>query len=51
MILIKKSTISSSVFFSKICLEIILCYGLERKEAFDYNKNVNFLKLKKWVFS
>ena len=25
-------------------------YGLERKEAFDDDKNVNFLKSKKWVF-
>ena len=25
-------------------------YGLERKEAFDDDKNVNLLKSKKWVF-
>ena len=41
--LVKKSTIFYSVFFSKIALEIMLSYGLERKEAFEDNKNVNFL--------
>ena len=52
MVSVKKSTIFSSVFFSKIGLEIMLRYGLERKEAFeDDKKNVNFLKSKKWVFS
>ena len=48
---VKKSTIFSSVFFSKIGLEIMFSYGLERKEAFEDDKNVNFLKSKKWVFS
>ena len=47
----KKSTIFSIVFFSKIGLEIVLSYGVERKEAFEDDKNVNFLKSKKWVFS
>ena len=51
MVLVKKSTIFSSVFFSKIGLQIILSYGLERKEAFEDDKNVNFLKSKKWLFS
>ena len=51
MVSVKKSTIFSSVFFSKIGLEINLRYGLERKEAFEDDKNVNFLKSKKWVFS
>ena len=51
MISVKKSTIFSNVFFSKIDLEIMFSYGLERKEAFEDNKNVNFLKSKKWVFS
>ena len=51
MVLVKQSTIFSIVFFSKIGLEIMLSYGLERKEAFEDNKNVNFLKSKKWVFS
>ena len=37
--------------FSKIGLEIMWSYGLERKEAFEDDKNVNFLKSKKWVFS
>ena len=47
----KKSTIFSNVFFRKIDLEIMLSYSLERKEAFEDDKNVNFLKSKKWVFS
>ena len=51
MISVKKSAIFCSVFFSKIGLEIMLSYGLERKEAFEDDKNVNFLNLKKWVFS
>ena len=51
MVWVKKSTIFSSVFFSKIGLEIMLRYGLERKEAFEDNKNVNCLKSQKWVFS
>ena len=50
MVSVKKSTIFSSVFFSKICLEIKLSYGPQRKKAFDDDKNVNFLKSKKWVF-
>ena len=29
----------------------MLSYILERKEAFEDEKNVNFLKSKKWVFS
>ena len=29
----------------------MLRYGLERKEAFEDDKDVNFLKSKKWVFS
>ena len=48
---VKKSRIFSSVFFSKIGLEIMFSYSLERKEAFEDDKNVNFLKSKKWVFS
>ena len=51
MVSVKKSTIFSSVFFSEIGLEIMLGYGLERKEAFEDDKNVNFLKSQKWVFS
>ena len=51
MVSVKKCTIFSSVFFSKIGLEIMFSYGLERKEAFEDDKNVNFLKSKKWVFS
>ena len=47
MVSVKKSTIFSSVFFSKIGLELNLRYGLERKEAFEDDKNVNFLKSKK----
>ena len=51
MVSVKKSTIFSTVFFSLIGLEIMLSYGLERKEALEDDKNVNFLKCKKWVFS
>ena len=40
-----------SVFFSKRVLEVMFSYGLERKEAFEDDKNVNFFKSKKWVFS
>ena len=51
MVSVKKSTIFSIVFFSKIGLEIVLSYGVERKEAFEDDKNVNFFQSKKWVFS
>ena len=34
LVSVKKSAIFSSVFFSKIGLEIMFSYGLERKEAF-----------------
>ena len=47
---VKKLRMFFSVFFSKIGLEIMLNYGLERKEAFEDDKNLNFLKSKKWVF-
>ena len=50
MVSVRKSAIFSSVFFSKIGLEIMLSCGLERK-AFVDDKNVNFFKSKKWVFS
>ena len=51
MVSVKKSTTFSSMFFSEIGLEIMLSYGLERKEAFEDDKNVNFFKFQKWVFS
>ena len=51
MVSVKKSTNFYGVFFSKIGLEIMFSYGLERKEAFEDDKNVNFFKSKKWVFS
>ena len=51
MVSVKKSKIFSTVLFSKVGLEIMLAYGLERKEGFDEDKNVNFLKFKKWVFT
>ena len=50
MVSVKKSTSFSSVFFSKIGLEIMFSYGPERKKAFDDNKNFNFFNSKKWVF-
>ena len=36
---VKKSAIFSSLFFSKIVLEIMFSYGLERKEAFEDDIN------------
>ena len=51
MVSVKKSAIFSSVFFSKIGLEIMFSYSLERKEAVEDEKNLNLFKSKKWVFS
>ena len=51
MVLVKKFAIFFSVFFSKRVLEIMFSHGLERKEAFESDKNLNFFKSKKWVFS
>ena len=51
MVAVKKSRFFSNVFFSNIVLQIMFTYSLERKEAFGDDKNVNFLKSKKWVFS
>ena len=51
MVSVQKSAIFSSLFFSKIGLEIMFSYGLESKEAFEDDKNLNFFKSKKWVFS
>ena len=51
MVSVKKCTIFASVFLSKIGLEIMFSYGSKRKEAFENDKNVNFLRFKKWVFS
>ena len=42
MVSLKKSRIFTSVVFSKKGPEIMLSYGLERKEAFEEDKNVNF---------
>ena len=42
MVLVKKSTIFSSLFFSKTGLEKMLSYDLKRKKAFEEDKNVNF---------
>ena len=50
MVSVKKLTIFFSVFFVKIGLEIMFSYGLERKEAFVDDKNLNVFKSKKWVF-
>ena len=51
MVSVKKSKSFCSVLFSKLGLEIVLSYGVERKEAFEDNKNVNFKKFKKCVFA
>ena len=42
MVSVKKSKIFFSVLFGQLGLEIMLSYSLERKEAFDEDKNVNF---------
>ena len=47
MVSVKKSTIFSNVFFSKAFLELMFTSSLKRKEAFEDDKNVNFLKSKK----
>ena len=47
----KKIQYFFNFFLSKIGLEIMLSYGLERKEGFEDDENVNFLKCKKWVFA
>ena len=51
MVSVIKSTIFLNLFCSKVGLEIMFSYSLERKEAFEDDKNVNFLKSKKWIFS
>ena len=50
MVSVKKVTIFFSVIFSKRVLEIIFSYGLERKEAFEDDKKVNFLSPKNGYF-
>ena len=40
MVSVKKSKNFSSLFLSKIVLELMLSYNLERKEAFQDDKNV-----------
>ena len=40
MVSVKKSKKFSSLFLSKIVLELMLSYDLERKEAFQDDKNV-----------
>ena len=40
MVSVKKSKNFSSLFLSKIVLELMLSYDLERKEAFQDDKNV-----------
>ena len=42
MVSVKKSRIFSSVLFGQLGLEIMLSYGLETKEAFENDENVNF---------
>ena len=44
---VKKSTIFSSLFFRKMGVEIMFSYGLERKAAFEDDKNVNFFEVQK----
>ena len=50
MVSVKKSALFASVFFRKIGLEIMFSYGLERKEPFEDNKNVNFFVQKMGIF-
>ena len=42
MVSLKKSRIFASVVFRKLGPEMMLSYGLERKEGFEADKNVNF---------
>ena len=42
MVSVKKSAIFSSAFISKRVIEIMFSYGVERKEDFEDDKNVNF---------
>ena len=42
MVSVKKSRIFASVLFGELGVEIMLSYGLERKEGFENDKNVNF---------
>ena len=42
MVSVKKSKIFSSVIFSKLGPEMMLSYGLQRREGFEDDKNVNF---------
>ena len=49
MVSVKKSKNFSSLFLSKIVLELMLSYDLERKEAFQDDK-MYFVKAKNWVF-
>ena len=42
MVSVKKSKIFSSVVFSKLGTEMMLSYGLERKEGFEHDKSLNF---------
>ena len=50
MVSVKKLTIFFSVFFSKLGLEVMFSYGLERKETFKDDKILNFLSPKNWYF-
>ena len=42
MVSVKKSKIFFSKLFGQLGLEIMLSYGLERKEGFENDENVNF---------
>ena len=50
MVSVKEAKKFSSLFLSEIVLELMLSYGLERKEAFQDDKSV-FRKGQNWVFS
>jgi len=50
MVLVKKSKIFSSFVLSKVGLEIMLSYGLEKKQAFHDDRHVNFVKSKNGYF-
>ena len=50
MVSVKKSSIFSSVFFSKLDLDVMFSYGLERKETFEDDKSLNFLGAKNGYF-
>ena len=51
MVPAKKLQTFFRLFFTKLVVEIMLSYGLQRNNGFYDDKNVNFVKSKTWLFS